>query len=483
MAQDAAESSFDRNRIQQSTETEFGIHEMFFSITDEKGIIRTGNDVFIRVSGYSREQMVGKPHNLVRHPDMPRIVFKTLWDEIGAGRPIAAYVKNRSQDGRFYWVLATVLPIPGGYLSIRVKPTSELFKLAQAVYPELRRIEAEIEGPNGVHRKEAMDASGARLAEMLKGQGYDSYGAFMREAVLAETNAREADAQRRRLSGQMRRAPRAGGRGDEVLGGLNIVDDVLARLVLRLDDYVRLSHQLAEKAAFVRGLADDVRLFALNAIVIASKAGGRDGAAIGAVAAVLQKNADSGSVLFGELGDSIGRATDTLNRLLFPVAASRLQCEMLTHFVLELDLATRLIFRRDDLRLLHGSLVHEVDQLLPLLDELDSRMGTLANDVGDLRRVLGMMRALSLDGEIEAARMQDSTQFSMLFKTVRAQVETAWSELADLSQSVETFLRHDNAQELEAALARAGAAIRDWADAPMEGLPETGDRRRAAQAA
>ena len=461
-------------------ETEFGMHEMFFSITDQKGIIKTGNDVFVRVSGYSKDEMVGRPHNLVRHPDMPRIVFKQLWDEIGAGRPIAAYVKNRSADGRFYWVMATVVPIPGGYLSIRIKPSSELFEVAKSIYPELRRVEAEIEGPNGLNRKEAMEASGARLGELLAGAGYDSYDTFMREAVLAETNAREVDAQKRRLAGQMRRAPRAGGHGDAVLEGLNIVDDALARLVLRLDDYVRLSHQLAEKAAFVRGLADDVRLFALNAIVIASKAGGRDGAAIGAVAAVLQKNADSGSVLFGDLGNAIGEATGTLADLLFPVAASRLQSEMLSHFVVELDLAPRLAFRRGDLSLLHGSLVREVAELVPLLNELDRRMGVLSNDVRDLRRVLGMMRALSLDGEIEAARMQDSTQFSMLFKTVRAQVETAWGELADLSQSVESFLRHDNAQELEAALARAGGAITDWTNVPMDGMPNGIERRRAA---
>ena len=166
-------------------ETEFGMHEMFFSITDQKGIIKTGNDVFVRVSGYSKDEMVGRPHNLVRHPDMPRIVFKQLWDEIGAGRPIAAYVKNRSADGRFYWVMATVVPIPGGYLSIRIKPSSELFEVAKSIYPELRRVEAEIEGPNGINRKEAMEASGARLGELLAGAGYDSYDTFMREAASA----------------------------------------------------------------------------------------------------------------------------------------------------------------------------------------------------------------------------------------------------------------------------------------------------------
>ena len=78
-------------------ERQFDHHELFFSTTDRKGVILSGNDVFVRVSGYSKEEMVGRPHNLVRHPDMPRIVFKQLWDEIGAGRPIASFERYRQE--------------------------------------------------------------------------------------------------------------------------------------------------------------------------------------------------------------------------------------------------------------------------------------------------------------------------------------------------------------------------------------------------
>ena len=85
--------------------------EMFFSTTDLKGIILSGNDVFIRVSKFSKEELIGKPHNIIRHPDMPRIVFKLLWDYIQSGKPIVAYVKNIAKDGSYYWVLATVVPI------------------------------------------------------------------------------------------------------------------------------------------------------------------------------------------------------------------------------------------------------------------------------------------------------------------------------------------------------------------------------------
>ena len=107
-------------------------NELFFSTTDQKGVITAGNQVFERVSGYALEDMVGRAHNIVRHPDMPRAVFRLLWDTIGAGRPIAAYVRNRAADGAYYWVMASVVPIAGGYLSVRLAPGSEHFQAAKA---------------------------------------------------------------------------------------------------------------------------------------------------------------------------------------------------------------------------------------------------------------------------------------------------------------------------------------------------------------
>jgi PAS domain S-box-containing protein len=84
-------------------EREFGIEELFFSTTDVKGHISAGNEVFTRISGYTEDELLGRAHNVIRHPDMPRGVFQLLWDTIQAGRPIAAYVKNRAKDGELYF--------------------------------------------------------------------------------------------------------------------------------------------------------------------------------------------------------------------------------------------------------------------------------------------------------------------------------------------------------------------------------------------
>ncbi len=79
--------------------------EVLISVTDPKGIITEANDVFIKVSGYSREELVGAQHNIIRHPDMPRTMFKIVWDHIKDRENVMAVVKNLAKDGRYYWVV------------------------------------------------------------------------------------------------------------------------------------------------------------------------------------------------------------------------------------------------------------------------------------------------------------------------------------------------------------------------------------------
>lgn len=92
-------------------EVPFTFEELFFSRTNWRGVILAGNSVFQRVSLYSWDELIQKPHNVIRHPDMPKGVFWLLWDTIKKGEPVGAYVKNRAKDGRYYWVFAIVTPI------------------------------------------------------------------------------------------------------------------------------------------------------------------------------------------------------------------------------------------------------------------------------------------------------------------------------------------------------------------------------------
>lgn len=91
-------------------ERTFDDDEIIVSKTDVKGRLTYVNDVFLRVSAYAEDELIGKPHNIIRHPDMPRSVFRLLWETLGSGRELFAYIVNLAADGAHYWVLAHVTP-------------------------------------------------------------------------------------------------------------------------------------------------------------------------------------------------------------------------------------------------------------------------------------------------------------------------------------------------------------------------------------
>lgn len=114
-----------------------------YSQTDLKGRITEANAAFAEISGYQVDEMIGKPHNLIRHPDMPREAFADLWKSLQAGRPWQGVVKNRRSDGGFYWVIANASPVREngkvvGYQSIRFKPTREQIAAATEAYRRIR---------------------------------------------------------------------------------------------------------------------------------------------------------------------------------------------------------------------------------------------------------------------------------------------------------------------------------------------------------
>tara|TARA_B100000700_G_scaffold204241_1_gene224615 strand:- start:3559 stop:5130 length:1572 start_codon:yes stop_codon:yes gene_type:complete len=114
------------------------------SSTDRKGIITHCNDDFVEVSGYTREELIGSPHNILRHPDMPAAVFENMWRTIKRGQPWMGLVKNRCKNGDHYWVSAYVTPIihdgkPTGFESVRVKTSDERKVRAMRIYQRINR--------------------------------------------------------------------------------------------------------------------------------------------------------------------------------------------------------------------------------------------------------------------------------------------------------------------------------------------------------
>ena len=116
--------------------------------TDVRGLITYANGVFLSISRFTEDEVIGQPHNLVRHPDMPRTVFKLLWDTLQAGEEIFAYVMNLASDGAHYWVFAHVTPSRDahgrvvGYHSNRRPPDRAAVDVVTSLYASMRAAEA-----------------------------------------------------------------------------------------------------------------------------------------------------------------------------------------------------------------------------------------------------------------------------------------------------------------------------------------------------
>ena len=127
-------------------EVPFPEGKLIVSRTNEEGIITHGNQSFVEMSGFTEDELIGQPHHILRHPDMPKAAFKDLWDTLARGEKWSGYVKNLRKDGAYYWVLATVVAnIRGGevtgYTSVRRKPSRERIAECIELYRQMRQEE------------------------------------------------------------------------------------------------------------------------------------------------------------------------------------------------------------------------------------------------------------------------------------------------------------------------------------------------------
>lgn len=155
-------------------ERTFPDSEIIVSKTDPQGRITYVNDIFLTVSGYQESEVVGKAHNVIRHPDMPRCIFKLLWDKVQSGQEIFAYVNNRAKNGDYYWVFAHITPCfdahlkIAGYHSNRRSPTRAALARIEPLYAQLLQEERKHSD-----RKQGMEAGFRLLMNTLAHQGID----------------------------------------------------------------------------------------------------------------------------------------------------------------------------------------------------------------------------------------------------------------------------------------------------------------------
>ncbi len=278
----------------EDSESLFGFEELFFSTTNEKGIIATGNSVFKRVSEFDWNELEGKPHNIIRHPDMPRGVFYLFWQMINKGLPIGAYVKNRSKTGRFYWVFALAQPIKGGFLSIRLKPSSSIFDLVRVEYQKL----LELENTQKLPPQESCRKLSERIVEL----GYESYSEFMISALMTELESRQQ---------RLNRAPIA----------------ILKKIAIAVEMNSRLSQGSLEMIKKFK----ESGMLPLNLTVQAAKLGD-EGNSLAVVANQYSIMSDEIEVEFKKFIEVLKKTEKTMQECQYSICAALLQTEVLELF-------------------------------------------------------------------------------------------------------------------------------------------------------
>ncbi len=419
-------------------EKEFGIDEIFFSTTDLKGIIQYGNEVFTRLSGYEFEELVGAPHNIIRHPDMPKIVFKQLWNYIQSGKPIVAYVKNMSKDGSYYWVVAAVFPIfdrNGNiqkYLSIRIKPTSDIFKIIPDLYKKLLEIEQE----------QGVDASYEYLLEFLKEKGFKDYDDFMKKALEEEIKNREkilgekeVDLYKVRLNTQdgiLQKFERMKIISDRIYSEFN-------EAFKELEKYIELKNELQEKAEFISNLAEDIILLSLNASIESYKV--KD---VGVSFSVLSKEMRENTTLIERNMKKMVKTIDEITKELEDNALNinyvKIQNTMIEAFANEIiqsgDSSNASILKSNLLDLI--SLMRDyLSNINGLLKGLNKSLVKISNEINNLEMLIKRLNFIHTNGIIESAHFVDSGQgFVILFSQMSELVNSAKAQIENLSYNL-----------------------------------------------
>lgn len=430
---------------------DFDIAEMFFSTTDQKGIIRSGNRVFVRVSGHAEESLIGAPHNIIRHPHMPRVFFRELWDHLRRDEPVAGLVKNRAKDGCHYWVVALLTPIPDGYLSVRFKPSSPLFSKVESLYQTLLSVE-ETGSPG-----DAVDRAATDLSEHLKALGFSSYTTFMQTLLHEELKSRDrvlAASQRSLFSAAYTLAhSHQAHRQRTTLRQIRAIAERtyqrLNELYTQLDGFAGCQAVLAGALERIAQLAAHFPVVAFNATLSAGRLG-VDGRALVVISDYLNHQARDIRDAVGLVSTHANQLSERVRALVFGVASARLQLEMVLVFCDELS--ARISAEPEDSTSRHQGMITDLERAFGdtmnrnqrVLSLISSEHAFLAEHAESLRRIMLALQVAHASGSVESGRLPEASSMAQIMTDVQSHVDETKSALVNVTDAlgaIETFAK------------------------------------------
>ncbi len=406
-------------------ESIFNENEMFFSATDLKGIILSGNDVFIRVSKYTLDEMIGKPHNIVRHPDMPRIIFKLLWDYIQSGKPIVAYVKNMAKDGSYYWVLATVFPVfdkEGNiikYLSIRIKPTTEYFKHIKALYSEVLNIE----------KKYGMDRALEFLLDKLNSLGFKDYDDFMIKAFISELKEKMPYL---KDTSHTEERPELQSLLFQIYKMIEIFQET-DQIMNMFSDYRNI---LGSNAKSISSFTEDIRIIALNASVESLRLGS-SGIVFSVLSQEMRKSAENSARYINLINETIEKASMFIRDIIFNLGMTNLQILMVKDLIINSSTITN-SFEKDimDFKHILSTSLSNLRRNKTMLNDLTSQLEKITSYIEKVLSLFEKLEFLHVNGKIESAHL-DELKFNIIFNQVKELVTKSQQSIIEIIKPTE----------------------------------------------
>ncbi|MBO3178170.1 PAS domain-containing protein [Dermatophilus congolensis] len=414
-----------------NVETIVGESDYFFSTTDRKGIIELANAVFVRLSQYEHDQLQGSPHNIVRHPDMPAGVFKSIWGQLKAGRPACAYMKNMAADGSTYWLISTLIPVGETFLSVRMGTlVHESKKAAEKLYADIRAAEREAR-ENGASADEAATMGLELMTAELSKTGIRSPEDLAYRILPAEVAAHEQ-------VGRIPQRPEATGYAAEMLHLMHEIDDMTAGSVAQLDEYASLISVLEASAADAGPASDRLTIIADAA---------QNGANIEDVPEMiatfttrLTEKVESAIDKLAGLDEALTALATDVARLRFRIALLRLHNRMIGSFCVEVIDSQESFDALPSLRILTQALGEEADELAAAITQVRGALAAVPDQVQDAVRDADRTLRLSTKWRGEAVEAEGDVA-AALAPALAALTENSASGFAELGRFYDVAAR------------------------------------------
>lgn len=394
-----------------SIEKKFDFKDLFFSITDKKGIIQFANDIFVKLSEYTAEELSKKPHKIVRNLEMPKAVFKIFWDQLKNNDIIIAYVRNKTKTGKYYDVLALAFGFGEHYISIRLKPSTQYLQRFLQLYSKQLEFENECKD---------MDVCVKNLADMVFQEFGMDFHSLMKQVLVQEIISLQKNVQ---------------GLNTKNLLKEDIVCNNFDRILIGVDQATKISQELLD-------IFNEINFVTKN-LIISAVNNGEDNQTISTISMNLdelnqqiKEGSENFNLIFERFHVAINDSLALFAMMIFQYKILKTKAD--AHFGEEFQMSSE-----SALELLKQSINYYVKEfeikLADFTKKLNHEIVQMNTSLDDFKRICLGVNVICITGKIEAAYLksgehtQDIHFHIVEMREKNKQVHAILKELTDLN--------------------------------------------------